>query len=587
MSINRDKEPDMLIDKTMIAGLAAAFLSALSASPSSAQSPTGDWLGAVTVSPALVFPVAVHIHPPPHGDYVGTLDSPNRGVYDLALSHVAATPAGLSFDVAALSGHYAGQWDAATSQAGQPIRALNLTPGVAPPAPTVTGLDGDWDGTLQAAPGVKLRLAFHIKTGPHGTLATVDSVDQGANGLPVSGVSRAGSQVHLDLKQIAASFQGELAPSGQAIAGQWTQMSLNKPLVLTRRPAGQAEATLNRPQTPVKPYPYREEEVVFDNPSAHVRLAGTLTLPRGEGPFPVVVLIAGSGPNTRNEPIFGHQIFLVLADHLTRQGVAVLRYDKRGTGASTGDYAQATTLDFADDVQAGMAYLKSRKDIDPRHIGLIGHSEGGLIAPMVAARDPSTAFIVMMAGPGVNGADILMEQGRLISKAMGMDEGKIEKTSAVRAQMIAIVRAEKDSAKAAAKLRLALAQTAKAQGEPDSVVDAQISVINSEWFRFFFDYDPASALSKVRCPVLAINGSLDLQVPPAQNLPAIRAALAGDRDVEIDELPGLNHLFQTAKTGSLAEYAASEETIAPLAMDVMTHWILKHEDSDDRPPVPR
>ena len=307
-----------------------------------------------------------------------------------------------------------------------------------------------------------------------------------------------------------------------------------------------------------------------------LRLAGTLTLPKGNGPFPAVVLVAGSGPNTRNEPILGHQLFLVLADHLTRQGIAVLRYDKRGTGQSTGDYAKATTMDFADDVQAAMAYLKTRKDIDPRRIGLIGHSEGGLIVPIVAARDPSTAFIVMMAGPGVNGLDILLEQGRLIAKAMGMTDAKIAESSALRAQLFDIVRTEKDPAAAEVKLRAAFAPLAKAQALPDSAVEAQIRQINTEWFRAFFDYDPAPTLRQVRRPVLAINGSLDLQVPPAQSLPAIRAALAGNPDAEVDELPGLNHLFQTAKTGGVGEYAQIEETISPLALDTMTRWILKH-----------
>ena len=269
-------------------------------------------------------------------------------------------------------------------------------------------------------------------------------------------------------------------------------------------------------------------------------------------------------------------MFLVLADHLTRQGIAVLRYDKRGTGASTGDYAKSTTVDFADDAQAGVAYLKGRGDINSRQIGLIGHSEGGLIAPMVAVRDPSTAFIVMMAGPGVDGADILMEQGRLMSKAMGLDDAHISQNADLRRQMITIVRSEKDPAKAAAKLRFVLAQTAKTQGLPDDMMEAQISGINTDWFRFFFDYDPSSTLRKVRCPVLAINGGLDLQVPPAQNLPVIRAALAGDADVEIDEIPHLNHLFQTAKTGSVLEYGQIEETIAPAALDKMTSWILKH-----------
>ena len=441
-------------------------------------------------------------------------------------------------------------------------------------AAPVAALNGDWAGTLDIG-AMKLRLVFHIRAGPDGASGTLDSIDQGAMGIPLSSISRDGQAVRFDLARPAASFHGALGSDGLTLVGQWSQGGADLPLALTLRPPGSPEAKLNRPQTPVKPYPYREEDVAFDNPADHDRLAGTLTLPSGRGPFPAVVLVAGSGPNTRDEPILGHRIFLVLADHLTRQGLAVLRYDKRGVGASTGDYAKATTRDFADDVVAAMAYLRSRPEIDPARVGLIGHSEGGLIAPMVAAREPSTAFVVMMAGPGVNGADILAEQGRLISKAMGMSDAKIAESSALREQAIAIVRAEKDPAVAAARLRERLTAAAKAQGLGDAAIEAQIKALNSDWFRFFYDYDPTPAQAKVRCPVLAIAGSKDLQVPPDQNLPPIRAALAHNADAEVDELPGLNHLFQTAATGGVQEYSQIEETLAPSAMDLITGWILR------------
>jgi hypothetical protein len=335
---------------------------------------------------------------------------------------------------------------------------------------------------------------------------------------------------------------------------------------------------MKRPQTPVKPYPYREEDVAFDDGAARVKLAGTLTLPPGPGPFPAVVLIAGSGPNTRDEPILGHKPFLVLADWLTRHGIAVLRYDKRGVGASGGDYAKATTLDFAADAEAAAAYLRGRKEIDPRRVGLIGHSEGGLIAPIVAAKDPKIAFIVMMAGPGVDGLDILMEQGRLITKAMGLTDAQAEKGAALRKTMFDIVRSEKDPQVAAARLKAAADAWAKANDASPQAVELQANLVNTDWFRFFYDYDPAVTLRQLRCPVLALIGSKDLQVPADQNLPAIRAALAHDPGADVEELPNLNHLFQTARTGSPGEYAQIEETIAPLALDTITSWILKQVD---------
>jgi hypothetical protein len=315
--------------------------------------------------------------------------------------------------------------------------------------------------------------------------------------------------------------------------------------------------------------------VAFDDPVAHVRLAGTLTLPHGDGPFPAVVLVAGSGPNTRDEPLLGHQVFLVLSDFLTRHGIAVLRYDKRGTGSSGGDYASATTLDFAADAQAAWRYLHGRKEVDPAHVGLIGHSEGGLIAPMVAVKEPVVAFIVLMAGPGVDGLDILMEQGRLIAKSMGVSDADIAQSSALRQQMFAIVRDEKDAGAASAKLKAVLTAYAKVHDLPEASLEAQAGQVNSDWFRFFAAYDPAPTLAKVGCPVLAMIGSKDLQVPPDQNLPVIRVALAHNPGAVVLELPNLNHLFQTAQTGGVGEYARIEETIAPVALQTMSDWILK------------
>jgi len=545
--------------------------------------PVGDWLGVMTVQPGTDLRIAVHIRQSPRGDYSATWDSVDQGLFDASMSGLAVTADSLSFDVGNLHAHYAARWDASAglwrgqwSQSGRTF-ALNLAPGMAPPAPVIAGLDGDWDGALALGAGVKLRLAVHIKTGPHGTLGHLDSVDQQAMGLPLSSIHRDGDRIGFELAAPKAAFEGMIDAKAQTLTGQWSQSGSSLPLMLTRRAPGQVEATLVRPQTPVKPYPYREEDVVFDGGAPNVRLAGTLTEPKGDGPFPAVVLVSGSGPNARNEAIFGHQIFLVLADHLTRQGNAVLRYDKRGVGASTGHYAKATTLDFVADAQAAAAYLRARKDIDPRRVGLVGHSEGGLIVPMVAVRDPSTAFIVMMAGPGVNGADILTLQGRLLTKAAGMSDAQVDAQSALRAQMIAIVRDEKDPAVAEAKLRAVAAAAPKLEGVSPAAMDAQIRALNTDWFRFFFNYDPAPVLRQVRCPVLAISGSKDLQVPPDQNLPAIRAALAHDPDADIEELPGLNHLFQTAKTGGIGEYGQIEETIAPLALDTFTLWILKHD----------
>ena len=564
-----------------IAGLTAGLSMALAAHAASAQTAAGDWLGDLAVTPAVTLRVAIHIHKDAAGLQTGSFDSLDQGIYDLPLADVSAAGASLAFTVPKLHARFTGKWDAAGhgwsgewAQGGRSL-ALTLAPGKTPAAPIVAGLDGDWDGALTVSAGIKLRLALHIETGAHGTLARLNSIDQ-QSVMAISSLSRTGEKVRIEPKLIGAVYEANLDAKGQTLTGTWTQGGMPLPLVLTRRAAGQAEATLRRPQTPVKPYPYHEEEVTFEDAAGHAKLAGTLTVPQGAGPFPAVVLVSGSGPNTRNEPIMSHQLFLVLADHLTRHGIAVLRYDKRGTGASTGDYAKATTQDFANDADAAAIYLRGRKEVDPAKVGLIGHSEGGLIVPMVAVADPKVDFIVMMAGPGVDGEKVLSEQGRLISKAMGLSDEKVAKSSALRDQLIAIVRTEPDPALAAAKMRAVLLAPAKAQGMSDAAIDSQIAALNTDWFRYFFNYDPAPTLRKVRCPVLAMIGSKDLQVPPDQNLPALRAALAGNPGAEVDELPSLNHLFQTAKTGAVGEYGEIEETMAPLALDTMTGWIAKH-----------
>jgi pimeloyl-ACP methyl ester carboxylesterase len=309
--------------------------------------------------------------------------------------------------------------------------------------------------------------------------------------------------------------------------------------------------------------------VAYENELAGIQLAATLTIPPGQGPFRAVVLITGSGPQDRDESLAGHRPFLVLSDYLTRRGIAVLRADDRGVGKSGGKFAAATTADFATDTEAGVAYLKTQPEIDPKKIGLVGHSEGGIIAPMVAARDSDVAFIVMMAGAGVPGDQILAEQSLLISEAGGKSRPEAEKNAAREREILTLVKQEKDNAALREKLAALI---------PRAQVDTQLGQIASPWFRYFIAYDPATALRKVACPVLAINGEKDLQVPPRQNLPAIRKALeaAGNKDFEIAELPGLNHLFQTAKTGSPAEYAQIEETISPVALEKIAAWILKH-----------
>jgi hypothetical protein len=322
----------------------------------------------------------------------------------------------------------------------------------------------------------------------------------------------------------------------------------------------------------VKPYPYREEEVAYKNPAANIELAATVTIPEGKGPFPAVLLMAGSGPHDRDETHMGHKPFLVLADYLTRKSIVVLRADKRGVGKSGGDYSHAVMADFASDADAGVAYLKTRVEVDPHKIGLVGHSEGGVEAPMSAAHNPDVAFVVMLAGTGVPGDQLLPEQMRRLEEAAGKSKDEIDKDVAVQRDILAIVEKDKDDAALDKDLREKLAGKV-----PDAQMGMQIKAVSSPWFRGLLEYDPAPTLSQLTCPVLVLNGEKDVQVPPEQNLPPIRKALetGGNKNFEIDELPGLNHLFQTAKTGGIGEYSEIEETMSPVAMEKVASWILK------------
>jgi len=547
-----------------------------------AQPIDGDWLGTLNPAPGATLHLAIHIHATADGRHEGALDSLDQGALGIPLSEVSDTDGSLAFQVPAIHGRYKGQWDGGArawvghwSQGGLEL-PLRLTPGEAKLPPAVAGLDGDWTGALMTPGGAKLRLALRVRSTAETTSAKLDSLDQGVLGLPVRGLARQGDQVRFEVPMVEGVFEGTRSSNGQTLIGTWRQGGHAMALTFSHLAPGAAEPTLNRPQTPHPPFPYPSEPVAF-KVAADVTLAGTLTLPPGQGPFPAVVLIAGSGPHGRDELIFGHRPFLVLADYLTRHGIAVLRYDKRGIGESTVDYATATSVDFASDADAAGHWLAAQPGIDPRRIGLIGHSEGGLIAPMVAARDPSVAFLVLMAGPGVDGARVLAEQGRLISKAMGAKAADIARSSALRETAIAIVRDESNPATRAAKLKAAVSAYGAAHhlSKVDlQRLEAQYAPIDSDWFRVFFTYDPAPALRTLRIPVLALIGEKDLQVPPDQNIPALRAALADDPRATVEELPGLNHLFQTAVTGGVGEYGEIEETLAPQVLARITDWIL-------------
>jgi hypothetical protein len=456
-------------------------------------------------------------------------------------------------------------------------------------SPAPAGLAGDWNGTLTFG-GSQLRLVLHLTARPGGGLAaTMDSPDQGARGLPVDTVVVHGDTLRLDLPKLHAGYSGVIAAGGAAIHGSWTQGGTVLALDLARGAAAEAR----RPQDPVPPYPYDEEQVTVVNRAADVTLAGTLTRPRGPGPFPAVLLISGSGPQNRDEEIFGHRPFRVIADRLTRHGFAVLRLDDRGLGGSTGDFARATLEDFVSDAGAAVAFLAARPDVDHARIGLVGHSEGALVAPLVAVGGGATpgaagarpvAFVVLLAGPGVPGDSLLGLQGARLMQAGGASPGMIEWNQRLQRGMFRIVKTAPDSTAMRLALQRVIADAlprlpAEAQGRITAQsLAGQVPMVMSPWFRSFVAYDPRPTLRRLRCPVLAMTGAKDLQVPARENLPAIAAALAagGNREARTLEMPGLNHLFQSAGSGLVSEYGTIEETFAPAALDTLTTWLEAH-----------
>jgi hypothetical protein len=557
----------------------ATVFSLLVVSGGSAQDISGDWTGTLHAGAADLH-LVLHIVKGDGGSLAATLDSVDQAANGIPVSSVSLQDSKLSLGIDAVHGTYEG----AVSSDGNTISGtwsqgqdlpLDFKRSAAPVKPQhqpakPSDIDGTWLGTLVISADAKLRIVFHIVNTEDGLMATLDSPDQGVKGLPTSKVSRDKAALRIEIEKISGVFTGLIAADLSSIDGTFTQGS-SLPLSL-HRVKDEAELELKRPQNPTKPYPYHDEDVSYENKVQNVTLAATLTIPQGKGPFPAVVLITGSGPQDRDESLLGHKPFLVLSDYLTRHGIAVLRADDRGTGKSTGNFATATTADFATDTEAGIAYLKTRPEVNPKKIGLIGHSEGGIIAPMVAARNPDVAFIVMMAGSGVPGDEILVAQVEAIDESSGKTHAEAVQAGTREREILNLIKTEKDPAVLEKKLKDKMAEDGL-----EAQLGIEIKALTSPWFRFFMTYDPATALRKVTCPVLALNGEKDRQVPAKQNLPAIRKALeeGGNKHFEIVELPGLNHLFQTAKTGSPNEYAQIEETIAPVALDTMTVWILK------------
>jgi pimeloyl-ACP methyl ester carboxylesterase len=442
-------------------------------------------------------------------------------------------------------------------------------------------IKGSWSGSMKVG-SAELTLVINITPDEKDNFTvTIDSPDQGVNGIATSKVSITTDSLIVKSKVLMASYEGAFDENFSILKGKWKQSGMTFPLDLHH---SFEKYSVKRPQEPKPPYPYLEKEVIVKNDEAKVELSGTLTMPDKGGPFPAVILITGSGPQNRNEELMGHKPFLVLADYLTRKGIAVLRCDDRGFGKSTGKFSTATTLDFATDVSAAIDFLKTQKEIDATKIGLAGHSEGGLIAPMVASERNDVAFLVLLAGPGLTGEQILLMQSAIINKNEGLTEKELAADNLLRMKIYAAIKKNSDNEKAATKVKALFLSSKKKNPEgkglpqlDDNQIGIFIQQCTTPWFRTFLVLDPIDYLSKVHCPLLALNGSLDVQVPAKENLKGIEKALifGGNSSYSIEEIPGANHLFQQAKTGNIDEYGKIEETMSPEVLEKIANWIGK------------
>ena len=435
-------------------------------------------------------------------------------------------------------------------------------------------LAGTWEGLLKIQPGVEFKLLFTIEETKDGYASTLSIPQQGVTGLPIDSTTlSAKGDLELVITSIGARFTGTLQvlEAKATIDGVFEQSGVKFPLVLS--PSLQA-VPVGKPQDPIPPYPYISEEVEFVQQPDGFTLAGTITRPKAVGKYPAVVLVTGSGSQDRDEALMGHRPFLVLSDALTRAGVVVLRYDDRGFAKSKGDASTATTMDFARDAASAVAFLASQPYVDTDKVGILGHSEGGVIAPIVASDNQEVDFIILMAGTGVNGIELLKDQSAAILRTQGAPEAYINQIVALNESIYRMI-IEPAADPEVQKQKVAEKLASIGVG-PDEV-KAQIAALFAPWYRYFLMLDPADYLEKTQVPVLVLNGTKDTQVTSTLNVPAIEAALqrGGNTQSTTIVYEGLNHLFQPAQTGAIAEYASIETTIDPKVLIDIATWILQ------------
>ncbi|MBF9142437.1 alpha/beta hydrolase family protein [Hymenobacter properus] len=432
-----------------------------------------------------------------------------------------------------------------------------------------TPLNGQWRGPLKLLGG-EINIVITIVPLTNGTYyAALDAPQQRISRMPVE-VEVKDDNLTLRIEQAGSSFVGKIQDNGATFSGTWKQPGVTAPMVLKQATASTQAATKFK-ATP----PYRQTDITFTNPVTKHRLAGTLTVPAGEGPFAGVVLLSDSGPQSREVEVPGYRMFGQLADYLTRHGVAVLRFDDRGVGKSGGTYASATTADLVTDAQAALAQLRATPLVAAHRVGLLGHGEGANVALLAAAgAGRAPAFVVSLAGYGQTGYDVLLRQQGEIMRLIGADPAQVKAAQEVYQRTVSIIRQTPDNA--AARTKVAALLAGANLGLDGSMARARAVQLTSPWARYFFDFDPQAKLDKVQCSVLLLNGTADLQVSARRNMtPLYKALRHAKRTATSYKLTGVNHLFQAPAAAWPLVNGAPQAVFSPEALKLVHSWVAR------------
>ncbi len=550
----------------------------------SQQEIINSWEGILDAGSGNHLKIIFNISKREDGKLTASLDSPNQGAKGIQAENPEFDKRKISISVPSIGGVYDGNIDSNFTKIegewkqGGKTFPLILTP--ISKAERKLEFFSLWQGKLKIKEiELRLNLRFY-KDGKDSIGAFLDSPDQSIMNIPATKVYYGDDSVLVEIQSIKGFYTGKFNNDKSEIDGKWNQNGSSFSLKLEKT---EKIIEVKRPQEPRRPYPYNEEEITFKNKIAGITLSGTLTYPKEGTNFPAVVLVTGSGPQNRDEEVFGHKPFLVWSDYLTRNGVAVLRYDDRGIGKSKGIFNSATTADFVTDAISAIEYLKSRKEIDKKNIGLAGHSEGGVIAPIAANRCKDISFIVLGAGTAVPGDEIILLQIETISRLSGVSEEEVKREYEINKKTFDIIKSSHDSSEAAEKINeiyteyynnLPDSEKSKPENSSQGIKQKEKSFL-SPWMRYFLKYDPRTELVKLNVPVLALFGGKDIQVSPSQNKYEMEKALQKSKseNFKVVVLPGLNHVFQECETGAITEYARIEQTTSPIMLTVMTDWI--------------